>query len=126
MTPAEVAQIVGGPLPVAKALPGGGWVAGQCAWSSPTAAFLVSVGTAASIKSVGDPAVWGVASKLAEFEQRMALRGESKAVPGIGESAIVAEAGMGAYKGDTYVEVTNLRLTENQMIEIVKLALGTG
>jgi hypothetical protein len=67
-----------------------------------------------------------VASKLAEFEQRMALRGESKAVPGIGESAIVAEAGMGAYKGDTYVEVTNLRLTENQMIEIVKLALGTG
>jgi hypothetical protein len=31
---------------------------------------------------------------------------------------------MAAYKGDFYVEVINLRLTRDQMIEIVKLALG--
>jgi hypothetical protein len=123
MTPAEVSGIVGGPLPNAKAVPGGGWVAGQCAWSSPTAAFLVSVGTAASIASVRDPAVSGVTTKLAEFEQRMAS-GDPKPVPGIGEAAIIAEAGMAAYKGDFYVEVINLRLTKDQMIEIVKLALG--
>jgi hypothetical protein len=122
MTPAEVAGIVGGSLPVAKAVPGGGWVAGQCAWSSSTAAFLVSVGTAASIESVGDPAVSGVSSKLAEFEQRMAS-GDPEPVAGIGDAAIVAEAGMAAYKGDIYVEVTNLRLTKSQMIDIVKLAL---
>ena len=30
--------------------PGGGWFAGQCAWSSPEAAFLVSVGTSATIR----------------------------------------------------------------------------
>jgi hypothetical protein len=124
MTPKEVAEIVGGPLPVAKPVPGGGWVAGQCAWSSPTAAFLVSVASEASIRSVGDPALSGVASKLAEFEQRMASGGEPKAVAGIGESAIVAEAGMAAYKGDNYVEVTNLRLLEDQMIKVMKLAIA--
>src|SRR4029077_14170471 len=31
MTPADVSGIVGGPEPVAKALPGGGWVASKCA-----------------------------------------------------------------------------------------------
>lgn len=124
MTPAEVVEIVGGPLPVAKAVPAGGWVAGQCAWSSQTAAFLVSIGTAESIKSVGDPGSSGVASKLAEFEQRMALDGEPKAVAGIGESAIVAEAGMAAYKGDFYIEVTNLRLTEDQLVNVTKLAIA--
>jgi hypothetical protein len=124
MTPAEVSGIVGGPLPVAKAVPGGGWVAGQCAWSSPAAAFLVSVGTAGSIESVGDPSVSGVASKLAEFEQRMASGGDPKPVAGVGDAAIISESGMAAYKGDFYVEVINLRLTRDQMIEIVKLALG--
>ena len=115
---------MGGPLPVAKAVPGGGWVAGQCAWSSPSAAFLISVGTAASIQSVGDAGVSGVPSKLAEFEQRMASGGDPKPVTGIGEAAIVAESGMAAYKGDLYLEVVNLLLTEDQMIEIVELAMS--
>ena len=124
MTATEVSRIVGGPLPVAKAVPGGGWVAGQCAWSSPSAAFLISVGTAASIQSVGDAGVSGVPSKLAEFEQRMASGGDPKPVTGIGEAAIVAESGMAAYKGDLYLEVVNLLLTEDQMIEIVELAMS--
>jgi hypothetical protein len=84
----------------------------------------VSVGTAESIKSVGDAAVSGVTSKLAEFEQRMASMGNPKPVAGIGEAAIVAEGGMAAYKGDIYLEVTNLKLTQDQMIEIVKQALA--
>jgi hypothetical protein len=86
----------------------------------------VRVGTAASITAVGDPGVSGVKGKLAEFEQRMASAGKPEPVAGIGDAAIVAEAGMAAYKGDIYVEVTNLRLTKDQMIEIAKLALGGG
>lgn len=121
---AELSKIVGGQPPVGRAIPGAGWVTGQCAWSSPIAAFLISVGTSASIQSVGDPAVQDAKDKLAEFQQRMAAAGSPRPVSGIGDGAIVAKAGMAAYKGPIYLEVTNLRLTEDQMIEVVKLVVA--
>ena len=124
MTPPEVAEIVGGVPPIARPVPGGGWVAGQCAWSSTTAAFLVSVGTSASIKAVGDPGVTDAKGKLEEFQQRMGPSDAHRLVAGIGDGAIVSEAGMAAYKGNIYIEVLNLRLTEEQMIKIVDLAIG--
>ena len=119
----ELSKIIGGETPVGRAVPAAGWVAGQCAWSSPTAAFLMSVGTGASIKSVGDPGVSDTRSKLADFEQRVAAGGTPRPVAGIGDGAIVADSGMAAYKGDIYLEVANLRLTEDQMIEIMSLAV---
>jgi len=119
----ELSKVIGGEAPVGRAIPAAGWVAGQCAWSSPTAAFLMSVGTAASIRSVGDPGVSDARSKLADFEQRVATGGTPRPIAGIGDGAIVADSGVAAYKGDVYLEVVNLRLTEDQMIEIVRLAV---
>jgi hypothetical protein len=124
LTPAEVSSIVGGSLPTSRQVPGGGWVAGQCAWSSSEAAFLLSVGTPASIKAVGDPGVLTAMDKLEEFAQRNATGGAAKPFEGVGDGAIVAESGMAAYRGEFYLEVMNLRLTETQMIEIVKRAVN--
>ena len=106
----------------ARQVPGGGWFAGQCAWSSSEAAFLVSVGTFETIDAVGDPNVSNAKEKLGEFEQQIAAVGTPKSVAGIGDGAILGESGMAAYKGEIYIEVVNLRLTEEQMIEIVKLS----
>jgi hypothetical protein len=50
-----LSKIVGGETP-AEAMPSAGWVAGQCAWSSPTSGFFVSVGTASSLQKASDPA----------------------------------------------------------------------
>ena len=124
MTPAEVAAIVGGPEPVAKTVPAGGWVAGQCAWSSPEAAFVLSVGTSASIRSAGEQGVTGAKDKLAEFEQRNAASGPARSVAGIGEGASLSKAGIAAYQGEFYVEVVNLRLKDDEMIKIMKLAIA--
>ncbi len=117
-----MATIVGGSLPSATSVPGGGWSAGQCAWSNSAAAFLVSVGTSTTIEAVGDPNISNAKDKLAEFEQRNAASGTPRSVGGIGDGAIVVKSGMAAYKGEIYLELVNLRLTEEQMIEIVKLA----
>jgi hypothetical protein len=124
MTPAEVAAIVGGPEPVAKAVPGGGWVAGQCAWSSPTAAFLISVGTQVSIASGGDPTVQDAKGKLKEFERRVSANGGSTVVTGVGDAAYATDGSVAAAKGDVYLEVVGLRLTNEQSIEVMKLAVA--
>jgi hypothetical protein len=124
MTPEAVSAIVGGPAPVAKPVPAGGWVAGQCAWSSPTAAFLISVGTPASIASVGDPTVHDAKGKLKEFERRVSATGGSTPVTGVGDGAFATDGSVAAAKGDVYLEVVGLRLTNEQSIEVMKLAVA--
>ena len=62
--------------------------------------------------------------KLGEFERRMAPADAPKPISGIGDGAIVAKPGIAAYKGDFYVEVTNLRLTETQLVDVARLAIA--
>ena len=119
---ADLSKILGGEA-VAKAMPSGGWAAGQCAWNSPTASFLVSVGTADSIKAFGDPAAPDAKAKLAQFKQQASAAGTPKVVAGIGDGAILGTGGMAAFKGGTYLEITRLRLTDDQLVKIMRLAV---
>ena len=100
LTPADLATIVGGPDPVAQPLPGGGWVAGQCAWNSPSSSFVISVGTAASIQAFGDPAAPDATARLAAFKQRLETLGSARDIDGIGDGAVLGTTGMAFYKGD--------------------------
>jgi hypothetical protein len=124
LPPTELSKVLGGEAPVGRVTPAAGWVVGQCAWSGSSSAFLVSVGTSDSIAKVGDPGVTDAKAKLGEFERRMAGADAAKPVSGIGDGAVVAKPGMAAYKGDLYVEVTNLRLTETQLVDVVRLAIA--
>jgi hypothetical protein len=117
-----VTGILGKGTVVAKPMPGGGWVAGGCAWNGPTSGFFLSVGTAASIAAFGDPAAPTAKAKLAQFKK--SAGGTVKDVAGIGDGAVVAASGLAAYKGGTYLEITNLGLIEDQLIEIAKLAVA--
>jgi hypothetical protein len=122
--PTDLSTVLGGEAPVGRVTPAAGWVVGQCAWSGSSSAFLVSVGTSDSIAKIGDPGVTDAKAKLAEFERRMAGADAARPVSGIGDGAIVAKPGMAAYKGDLYIEVANLRLTEDQLVDVVKLAIA--
>lgn len=117
---AALSKIVGGEAR-ATAMPSAGWVAGQCAWSSARSGFFASVGTASSIQKGSDPAAPDAKAKLADFRQRVS---GTKDVSGIGDGAVLGLAGMAAYKGGTYIEVTKLKLTDDQLTEIVKLAVA--
>lgn len=121
LTTAEVTGILGTATAQAKPMPGTGWVAGQCAWNGLGSGFFLSVGTAASIKAFGDPAAADAKAKLAQFK---AASPAGKDVAGIGDGAVVSSNGIAAYTDRTYLEITNLGLTEDQLVKIMKLAVA--
>ena len=105
-------------------MPSGGWIAGQCAWSSPTAGFELSVGTDASIKAFGDPAVTDAKTKLASYRaQASAASPKPEDVDGVGDGAVMTSNGIAAVKGDRYLELRNLGLTNDELVQIMKLAI---
>jgi hypothetical protein len=119
MTPLEVSEIVGGPKPVAKPLPAGGWVASQCAWTSPSSSFLVSVGTSASLAGFHDPAVPDAKAKVADFKRKL-VTADATDVADIGDGAVLGSTGLAASTGGTYVEILRLSLTDDQLVQIAK------
>ncbi|HEX3220103.1 MAG TPA: DUF3558 family protein [Candidatus Limnocylindria bacterium] len=124
LSPAELADLVGNPAPEPKPVPRSGWNAGQCSWSGPRAAFLVSIGTASSLQLAGDPAVPDARAKLQEFASRMASAGFVKKIRGTGDDAMAGKAAAAAYERDTYVEVVSLHLTAKQLVQILKLLVS--
>jgi hypothetical protein len=123
LTVAELSKIFGATAVQAKPMPSGGWVAGQCAWNGPTSGFFISVGTVASITAFGDPAAPTAKAKLDQFKQQ-AIGGAPKEIPGIGDGAVLIATGIAAYKGGAYIQVANLGVTDDQLIEIAKLAVA--
>jgi hypothetical protein len=121
LTTAELAKILGTDAVQTNPMPAGGWLAGQCAWNGPASGFFIGVGTAASIAAAGDPAAPDAKAKLARFK---ATSVAAKAVAGIGDAAVASSNGIAAYRGDTYLEITNLGLTEDQLVKIAKLAVA--
>ena len=125
LSPSDLSKIVGGKVDVGRAMPSGGWVAGQCTWNTPSSGFVISIGTAASIQEFGDSTALDAQARLAAFRQQArGAGGTPKDVAGIGDGAVLTSSGMAAYKGPTYLEVLNLGLTEEQLVQIVKLAVA--
>jgi hypothetical protein len=121
LTGAELAVILKVSAVEPRPMPSGGWVASQCAWNGPSSGFFLAVGTAASLKAAGDPAAPTAKAKLAQFKEQGGAT--AKDVPGIGDGAVMTTAGLATYKGGTYLQFTNLGLTEDQLIKIAKLAI---
>jgi hypothetical protein len=123
LTTAELSKILGDISVQGKALPSGGWMAGRCDWEGPAYGFVVIVGTAASFAAYGDPEA---SDARAEFALFKAASSTPKDVAGIGDGAVVSELGIAAYRGGTLLEITNYGggLTEDQLIEMAKLALA--
>ena len=120
----ELSKILGVEGVQPRPMPSVGWVAGQCAWNGPSSGFFVSVGTAASIAAFGDLAAPNAEAKFAQFKDQSGGTSNVKDVPGLGDGAALAVTGLAVYKGGTYLQFTNLGLTEDQLIEIAKLALS--
>ena len=116
----ELAQIFGVEGVRTRPMPSSGWVSGRCAWNGPSSGFFVSVGTAASF-AAGRPAVQDAKAKLAQFKQQASA---PKDVAGIGDGAVLSAIGIAAYRGDAYLEVTNLGLTDDQLIEIARIVIA--
>lgn len=99
-------------------------MAGQCAWSGATTAFILSVGTDASIQEFADPAEPNSEAKLAAFEQRAGETGTAESVDGVGDGAVVGDNGMAARAGGTYLEIEKLALGKDQLIELMRAAVA--
>jgi len=123
LSPAELESIVGGPVPVAKPLPAGGWVAAQCAWSGPTSSLLVSIGTADSFAAFKDPATPDAKSKFSDYRQRFAA-GSAAEQQGLGEGAVLSARGLAAYTGGTYLEIMRSSLTDDQLVAVARRILS--
>lgn len=125
LPPAALAKVVGPTVDAGRAMPIGGWIAGQCAWSAKGAGFELSVGTDASIKAFNEPTVSDAKTKLASYRAQASGGGEKpKDVADIGDGAVSSATGMAAFKDGTYVEIRNLGLTEDQVVEIVRLVIA--
>jgi hypothetical protein len=122
LTKDELTSAFGTDAVQTRPMPNTGWVAGQCAWNGPSSGFFIGIGTADSLADAGDPTVADAKSKLAQFKNQ-AAGGRATEVEGIGDGAIVTPAGIAAYKGGTYIQVTNLGLSNEQMIEVMKAAI---
>ena len=121
---ALLSGILGGETAFPKAVPGGGWAASQCAWSGPTSSFLARIGTAATITAFGDPAAPDAKAMLAAFRKQAETAGTTTDVPDVGDGAVLGPNGVAAYVGDTYLEVTRLRLTDDQLVQILQMAVA--
>ena len=115
----QLADIVGGTVKGAE-MPAGGWVASGCSWSGSTSSFIISIGTASSFLKSGDPAAPDAKARLAQYKQQA----NGSDVTGFGDGAVLSANGMAAYKGDTYVEVEKLRLTDAQLSKIMTLLMS--
>lgn len=125
LSSSDLTRILKETVGVGRAMPSGGWVAGQCTWNTASSGFAISIGTAASIQAFGDSTAPDAKARLAVFMQQASGSGETpKEVAGIGDGAVLASSGMAAYKDTRYLEVLNLGLTDKQLIQIVKLAVA--
>ena len=117
----QVSKILGDDNIQARPMPSSGWAAGRCSWSGGGSGFAISVGTAASIAASGDATTPDAAAMVAQFREQASA---AKDVGGIGDGAVLTAGGIAASKGGTYLQVANLGLTEDQLIEIAKLAIA--
>ena len=121
---ALLSEVLGGEIAFTTAVPSGGWAAAQCAWNGETSSFIVRVGTPESITAFGDSAAPDAKALFAAFKRQADGSGDAKEVPGIGDGAVFIPGGMAAYRGGTYVEVTRLRLTDEQLVDIMRMLIA--
>lgn len=124
LPPVLLSSILGGEIAFPKAVPSGGWATSQCAWNGPTSSFIVRVGTAASIKAFGDSAAPDAKAMLEAFKQQAKAAGTAEDVPDIGEGAVLGTGGIAAQLGDSYLEITRLRLSDDQLVEVMRMAVA--
>jgi hypothetical protein len=123
LLPPEQLEAILGEAAQATPVPTGDWASGQCAWSGPRSGFFLSMGTEASISAFEDPAEPDAHAKLDAFTARQA--DAAREVPDIGDGAVAGPSGMAATVGSDYLEVEVLSLTEEQLHQIMQLAVGS-
>jgi hypothetical protein len=72
----------------------------------------------------GDAAAPDARTIFEDFKTRAGASGVATDIEGIGEGAVLTSAGMATHHDGTYVEITRLRLTDEQLIEIARLAIA--